>query len=113
MPIEEAINKFTEFFNAYYGKKYDANPYSLCSAIFPCLRKCRGVVEDLSQTKDWYFCSEIVALLYKYMGIYPSYINEKDVTPRDIAFPEADTDLMPKILQSITYITTPLHYKKM
>ena len=61
-------------------------------------------------TSDLLFCSELVALLLKYLSIYPSEINEKDVLPRDIAYPEADTDVMPKIISSIIYITTPKHY---
>lgn len=107
-----AINaRFTAFYNAYVGKKYDANPYSMLSAIFKWLRPCRDNIEELFNTTEWYFCSELIALLFQYMEIYPQSINAKNVLPRDIANPDADNDTIPKIINNITYITTPLHYK--
>lgn len=108
----EVRQRFTIFFNEYNGKMYDMNLCSMMSSVFECLRPYRKVVETLCNTQDWYFCSEIVALAYKIMGIYPSYVNEKDVLPRDIAYPEADTDIMPKVIRAVTCITTERHYKK-
>jgi hypothetical protein len=110
MPIGEVKQRFVDFYNEVDGKKYDANPFSLLSAIIPCMRKHRDTIEEFVGTRDWYFCSEIVALLYKKFAIYPNSVNEKDVTPRDFVFPWADTDVMPKIINELIYMTTPLHY---
>ncbi len=101
--------RLTEFCNQYLGKSYDANVYSLLSAAVPSMRKYRKIVEEICHTTEWYFCSEIVALAYKAMDVYPPYVDEKDVLPRDLITPEADTDPMPKIIMPITYITTPIH----
>lgn len=112
IPLDDIKTQLTEFCNTYVGKTYDANPYSLLSSVFPCLRKCRSKVETFCKTSDWYFCSEIVALAFKHFKVYPDYVNEKDVLPRDILYPEADVDKMPKIIDSITYITTSIHQTK-
>lgn len=109
MSLCEVRTRLSEFCNTYVGKLYDANPYSLLSSVFPCLRKCRSNVEEICGTSDWYFCSEIVALAFKHFGVYPGYVNEKDVLPRDLICPEGDSDKMPKIIDALTYITTPIH----
>lgn len=110
MPMEELKRKFTEFFNAYNHKYYDMNVYSLLGSAIPCLRPCRQTIEQFCHTEDWYFCSELIALLYKHLNIYPATVNEKDVMPRDMIYPAIDTDEMPVILQPIEHITTSLHY---
>lgn len=110
LPKEEVRRKFTAFFNMYNGRKYDMNPYSLISAIFSCFRPLRKKIEEMCDTEGWIFCSELVALAYKHMDVYPATLNEKDVLPRDIANPETDTDKTPKVISEIIYITTPIHY---
>lgn len=109
MSLCEIRTRLSEFCNTYVGKTYDANPFSLLSSVFPCLRKCRNKVETLCGTSDWYFCSEIVALAFKHFRIYPDYVNEKNVLPRDLIHPEADVDKMPTIISTLTYVTTPIH----
>ena len=109
-PINEIKLRLTEFCTKYVGKSYEFNPYNLLSSVFPSMRKYRSIVEKLCHNKNCYFCSEIVALAFKEFGIYPGSVNEKDVLPRDIIYPEADTDKMPKIVETMTYITTPIHY---
>jgi hypothetical protein len=109
-PISQLKERFSDFFVKYYMKSYDFNPYSLVSSAYSCLRPCRDVVEAICNTKDFYFCSEIVALLYKHMGVYPETVNEKDVLPIDISYSELDKDGTPKIMKKIILITTPIHY---
>lgn len=112
MNINEVKEKFTKIFRIYDGKKYDMNMYSLFSSVFKCLRPWRRKIEKFCKTEEWLFCSEMVATVYKNMGIYPMYINEKDVLPRDIAFPQADIDMMPTVINNITYVVSALHYNK-
>lgn len=107
--IKPKMNAFCE---SHLGDPYDANVYDLLSSIFPKLRKYRSKIAKICHTQDWHFCSEIVTMVYKQFGVYPPEINEKDVVPRDIIYPWADIDNMPKIIDEIIYITTPIHYKK-
>jgi hypothetical protein len=110
MPLLEIKNKFNDFYLNHINAKYDMNLYSLFASVFPFLRKYRDSIENFTNTSDWLFCSELVAMVLKYFNVYPPEVNPKDVLPRDIAFPEADTDPMPKIISNIIHITTPLHY---
>jgi hypothetical protein len=109
IPIEEIREIFSDFCNEHIGETYDANPYDLLSSIFPCMRKYREEIDELCHTQNWIFCSELVAMVYKRFGVYPPNINPKDVVPRDIIYPWMDTDEMPKIINELIYITTPLH----
>jgi len=110
IPFKNIKEKFTEFYAKYYGKNYDMNPYSLASSACSCLRPCRTSVETFCNTDDYYFCSEIITILYKYFGIYPESVNEKDVLPMDIAYSELDKDNNPKIMRKLIFITTLIHY---
>ena len=109
-PISQLKKKFNDFFVRYHMKSYDFNPYSLISSAYSCLRPCRDVVEAICNTEDFYFCSEIVALLYKHIGVYPNSVNEKDVLPIDISYSELDRDGTPKIIKKLVLITTPIHH---
>jgi len=75
------------------------------------MRCWRDPIEKLTHTENWYFCSEMVAMIYKELAIYPSTVNPKNALPRDIAYPEVDTDHMPRIVGKMTPITTPIHYR--
>lgn len=101
-------DKITQFYMQYNKRSYDFNPYSLLSSICPCMRPERKLIETMCETENWVFCSELVAILLKYIGVYPQTLNEKNVTPRDIAYPNADTpsDHTPVIINDIVYVTT-------
>lgn len=110
-PIEELKQQFTQYFNEIDGRMYNLNLFSLLSALCPPLRWARKKIEKICHTESWLFCSELVAVIYVKLGIYPGTINPENVVPRDIAFPEADTDAMPRILNGeVKYVTTPIHY---
>jgi len=110
MPMEQVKQMFTEIYNTYNGCSYDLNPYSLLGSVVPCVRPMRHFVEEICRTEDWLFCSELVALVYKYFKIYPDHVNPRNVLPRDIAFPKSDTDQMPCILSELIKMTIPMHY---
>jgi len=109
-PMSELKSKFMDFYLRYNDNCYDVNLLSLFASIIPFLRRFRDPVEEFTNTTDWLFCSELVAMLLKHVDVYPPEVNPKDVVPRDIAFPEADTELMPKIISHIIYVTTPKYY---
>lgn len=103
-------SRFTEVFDRVNGIPYNANPYSLLAAIFPCLRPEREVVEDLFGTKKWLFCSELVALIYKTFGIYPFYVNIENIVPMDLV-QDSDIDNRAPIVIELPpiFITTEYH----
>lgn len=109
---DDIKRQFTEVFNEINGLMWDANCWSLCSALFPCCRPYRSFVEKTIHTENWLFCSEMVALVYKRLNILPEYVNPKDVIPADLVYPHEDTDQMPKIIQDIVYIVSQCHYEQ-
>lgn len=110
--IDTLSARFSKIFNKYNGQLYDYNCLSLFSSLCLCCRPCRNPIEQYLGTSDWLFCSELAACVYKDLGVYPDYVNPKDVVPRDLVYNEADTDKMPKIINRITYVTTMQHYKE-
>lgn len=113
-PIETNLQlvrqKFGEVYDEIDNIWWDANCWSLLSALYPCMRPCRGCIESSLKTKNWLFCSEMVAIIYKKIGIYPEHVNPKDVIPADFICPHEDTDNMPNIIKGVFYITTDLHF---
>lgn len=105
--MDYARTQFQIFFDKKNKTFYDANCYSLLSSLFVCLRGARSKMERESGTEEWLFCSELAALTYKSIGIFPDDINEKDVVPQD--FIGADVDCkIPQIFEEpvvITYYT--------
>jgi hypothetical protein len=84
------IQRFTNLFIRYNGIRYDANLYSLSSSIFPCLRGSRDKVEEILNSEEWLFCSELVAIIYKELGLIPNTVNPKNVVPMDFVGYEVD-----------------------
>ena len=81
---EKIVNVwFTDYFNMINNTRYDANAYSLFASVFKCLRKRRDAIERMLGTDDWLFCSELVAHVYKTIGIFPAEVEPKDVLPMD------------------------------
>lgn len=91
---------FTEFFNSYEGRSYELDPIALLSSMYPVLRPlryCRDMIckkiiktmrkfgiEVLSEgPAGWQFCSELVANVYKEIGILPPDIDPSNVIPVD------------------------------
>ena len=89
---------FTRIFNRYNAIPYDINPFSLLGSALPPLRDVRDASEDVLHTKRWMFCSEMVAQVYKDLGVLPGSLDARDVIPMD--FLGYDTDnIVPVIIQ--------------
>lgn len=67
----------------YHGARYDANCVSLLSALVPTIRPCAAKLERWIGTQDWMFCSELVAGMYRDMGILPQETLVSTVLPMD------------------------------
>lgn len=83
--------KFTHIVETYNGITYDANCCSLLAAIFAGMRPLSYKIEKILGTTDWLFCSELVAQVYKDMGILPIKTKPKYVVPMDFIGYEEDT----------------------
>jgi|GEM_PF-3675564 len=90
--------KFTNFFNTHNNTIYDANPVSLCSSVNTCCRPYRENFENIFNTDDYLFCSELVAKLFISLNLYSKNINEKDVVPIDLLGYDVDDNAIPCIV---------------
>ncbi len=90
MGFENTRELFTALFERLNGVRYDANPYSLFSSLISCIRCGRDEVEEMTGTEDWLFCSELVAVVYKSMGILAQSVEPKDVVPMDFLGYDSD-----------------------
>lgn len=119
--IEELGSRFREIFNRYNGCFYDANCCSLCSTVFKCCRGAARKSEKVLNTEDWYFCSELVASVFRDMGIINKDIDPKTVTPVDLCYFSGDQDFIHDkktrknsnnkiLIKKLTYITSPKHF---
>jgi hypothetical protein len=89
---------FTHLFNQVNGIKYDVNFLSLLASAVPRLRVERDMTEKLlgtttvdSDKPGWLFCSELVALVYRKLGIFPDTVNPENVLPMDFLGCDSDS----------------------
>ncbi len=94
--------RFNQLYKQYNGTRYDFNPVSHCTALFKCCRPLRDPIERLFRTKDWLFCAELVALVYRAIGLFPLGTVVKNVIPAD--FYVKDADGLPHIVGDPVYI---------
>lgn len=106
---ENVKQRFTQIYRDVYGIMWDANCWSLFSALYPRMRPLRPLIEKLLRTDRWLFCSELMANILRDFAVLPSTVDPKDVIPADLVYPEEDTDPMPKIVSDVVYIISPLH----
>ena len=106
---ETLSTQLTDLVHRYEGVRYDANPISLISTIFNLFRICRRVAENLAGTEDWLFCSELVAVIYKALGLFPASVEPKNVVPMDFIGYEQDCVCesgIPVIVNEPFYVVT-------
>lgn len=108
--MENLGDKFKVIYEDYGKANYDINIFSLAGAIDPKIRPFAGKLEKFLETQKWYFCSELLANVYKDLQVYPKEVDPRHVVPRDLVYPGADIDKTPKILNRLTYVTTDIHY---
>jgi hypothetical protein len=66
-------------YEQYNHRIYDANLVNLIATIVPFCRCIRNCARNES-----FFCSELVSIIYKKIGIFPWYLNEEDITPETL-----------------------------
>ena len=77
---------FPEIFTRYQGVKYDAQPLSLLGSMFECFRweKINDEINETLGSKGWLFCSELVTVVFKEVGIFPNSCKPGFVVPTDL-----------------------------
>lgn len=103
-------DKFKEFYEANKGKIYEYNPLALLASNFPSMRKLRdGIyymlnklnIKTPGRDKDsWKFCSELVADVYKCLGIFPPETDSSNVVPVSF-FGDIDNDIPRVVLDPV------------
>ena len=88
---KKAKEKFTEIYNKYNGVLYDISIIAEVGAIFGGCRKIRDVLEKSFGPDHWLFCSELIAVTYMQMGIFPKTVIPENVVPMDFLGYEQDS----------------------
>lgn len=108
---QTVISEFKNIFNQYGRSFYDLNFLDIIGAAFQCVRPVRNifdsailegetVISNLSHAKfggvhNWVFCSDLIAIIYRTLGIYSLNINPENYIPMN--FLGYGTDL-PKVI---------------
>jgi hypothetical protein len=94
--IKKLKSDLSKTYLKYYNVNYDANLLSLFASIFPKLRIFRNKTEIMigkfTNIDKWIFCSQLVCLIYKEIGIIDYYVDDRNVLPVDFLGFEADKD---------------------
>jgi len=95
---------FTEIYCRYIGRRYDYNPLDLAAIPCHCLRgEVRDDAERLTGSRGWVFCSELVADIYRDLGILPPRVDTRNVVPTDF--------LVDASHQCAGYVEDPIYVK--
>lgn len=111
------IQNFKKVFDKYRNSLYDFNVLDLIAAAIPCCRKRRDFFEKVivdgseifhnlgifQNTHQWVFCSELVAIIYKSLGIFDKGIDPRDVIPMDLL--GFDKDGLPRVVDTPVYLS--------
>lgn len=76
---------------SYYHRLYQVNVFRLVQALFPSMRKW-----DRDDEIDRVFCSELVGIIYKGLGILAIEVNPEDIVPMDLIGYDKDKNGVPK-----------------
>lgn len=107
----EIREKFKIIYNEYNGRKYNINLLSLLSTVYVSLRPFRKPINKLFKTKDMIFCSQLVAIVYKELGLLDESVNPRNVLPiHFIPSISQDVGIPTNLMKFPVRITTDLHY---
>ena len=84
MDADEFAESLSDLFESYNGRPYDRAfcCVNLLAGIFPCFRSCRYVV-NLGNHQNQFFCSELVATVYRDFGVLNSTVAPENAVPMD------------------------------
>lgn len=135
---EKTKELFLQCYEKNKSKVYEYNPLALLAVNYPFLRKIRDHIYDGlkyfpiklpgNNKEAWKFCSELVADVYKQVGVFPETIDSSNVSPVSF-FGDIDGDIdenidknvdgdSPKIVESPVLLfpdsdpPKPYHHKR-
>lgn len=83
----DRINKLkldiNDFYNIHKEDKYDYKIITMFKTIFPCINKNK-YIRKFFHTDNKYFCSELVAEIYRIIGIIPKNIDPEEIAPIEL-----------------------------
>lgn len=92
-----------------YHRDYEKNLCRLLSAMFACGKcsTCSGKCcrSSCCVGENWRFCSQLVTIIYKEIGVLDKSIDDETVLPQDLATPSLSQEKIPKILQDVVIIS--------
>lgn len=117
---EKLVRTFTEFFKKYYGRCYDMSIEDLLGSLYPEMRPLRnlrdhffnglysflhgvGLEKNKAGPGGWQFCSELVANVYRTLGIIGEKFDPRDVVPMD--FFGCDQDGLPCLVEPPIFLS--------
>ena len=77
--IQQLKKQLRDTYEQFNHRIYDANLINLIATIVPFCRCFRNCTRNES-----FFCSELVSIIYKKIGVFPWYLNEEDITPETL-----------------------------
>jgi hypothetical protein len=98
---EAAMRRFAEFRSREHHKAYETNWWTLTRLVVDCFCIGRNSI-DVAE----FFCSELIAETYKYMGVLPPSFNSSDCMPND--FFDTDFQFQHGVeVDCLMYVGTP------
>jgi hypothetical protein len=84
-------NFIKNIYPKYQNIQYDSQPLNLLSSVLPILRiELNSYINKKLKSKDWLFCSELVASVYKDINIFPNTCIPDYVVPTDFLNHDSD-----------------------
>jgi len=76
-------DEFTQIFRKYNNIPYHTDEKSIIDQICPCLRKMPLIQNFIPSNLRCISCSELVAIVYRELHIFPIDVKPKDILPMD------------------------------
>lgn len=105
---ENIINQMEQIHEDYGDRSYELSCCQLLASLFSCLRPFRDNFQQITvkdqkviinyraddeNDNEWFFCSELVGLIYKKIGVLPSSIDARNITPMDLLGYDQDHEI--------------------
>jgi len=83
---------FPSIFKKFQGIHYDSQPLDLLGAMLKCFRwgEINDELNEVLGSKDWLFCSELVTVVFREVGIFPETCKPPFVVPTDLLGHDSD-----------------------
>ena len=109
--ITHLRHELDTFHKDHYHRHYQVNVLRLMSALIPAFRGLRIL---FPMSKKWIFCSELVALLYRSVGILHAGVTAENVVPMDFIVDDGDGEIPSDLFSApMCYIKTLVLEKEM